>query len=244
VAPQVGDSQFIRYPNEDSFDLEFTDANLFGFNRFTGVDRLDGGVRANVALRGAWYLGGTTFDGLIGQSYRTTKDTQMPLGSGLRDQVSDIVARVSFAPTGWLNLTYRTRLDHKSLATRMADALVTVGVPKFSVSGGYIYTNTSPYSLFTQPQPPPTAFYVPRNEATMAVSSNWGRYRFSGWARRDLQFRQMVGAGADAIYEDECYILDFRFSRRFTSFNGDKGSMSVLVQMTFKTIGQFGFRAL
>jgi LPS-assembly protein len=98
--------------------------------------------------------------------------------------------------------------------------------------------------LFTQPQPPPTAFYVPRNEATMAVSSNWGRYRFSGWARRDLQSRQMVGAGADAIYEDECYILDFRFARRFTSFNGDNGSLSVLVQMTFKTIGQFGFRAL
>jgi LPS-assembly protein len=244
VAPQVGDSQFTKYPNEDSFDLEFTDANLFGFNRFTGVDRLDGGVRANVALRGAWYLGGTTFDGLIGQSYRTTKDTQMPLGSGLRDQVSDVVARASFAPTGWLNLTYRTRLDHKSLATRMADALVTVGVPKFTVSGGYIYTNTSPYNLFTQAPPPPSSFFVPRNEGTVALSSNWGKYRFSGWARRDLQSNRMVGAGADAIYEDECYILDFRFARRFTSFNGDNGSMSVMIQMTFKTIGQFGFRAL
>jgi len=244
VAPQVGDRQFTRYPNEDSFDLEFTDANLFGFNRFTGVDRLDGGVRANVALRGAWYLGGTTFDGLIGQSYRTNKDTQMPLGSGLRDQVSDVVARASFAPTGWLNLTYRTRLDHKSLAVRMADALVTVGVPKFTVSGGYIYSNTNPYSLFTQAPPAPSSFFVPRNEGTIAVSSNWGNYRFNGWARRDLQSNRMVGAGADAIYEDECYILDFRFARRFTSFNGDNGSLSVMVQMTFKTIGQFGFRAL
>ena len=78
VAPQAGDSQLNRYPNEDSLDLEFTDANLFGFNRFTGIDRLDGGVRANVALHGAWYLGGTTFDGLIGQSYRTTKNNLFP----------------------------------------------------------------------------------------------------------------------------------------------------------------------
>ena len=82
VGPQTGDSQNTKYPNEDSLDLEFTDANLFGFNRFPGIDRLDGGVRANVALHGAWYLGGTTFDGLIGQSYRTTDDNLFPESVG------------------------------------------------------------------------------------------------------------------------------------------------------------------
>ena len=83
VAPQSGDSQLRKIPNEDSLDFEFTDANLFGFNRFTGIDRLDGGVRANVGLHGAWYLGGTTFDGLVGQSYRTNKDDLFPEASGL-----------------------------------------------------------------------------------------------------------------------------------------------------------------
>ena len=43
VAPNAGNSQFNR-SNEDSLDLEFTDANLFGFNRFPGIDRLEGGV--------------------------------------------------------------------------------------------------------------------------------------------------------------------------------------------------------
>jgi LPS-assembly protein len=246
VAPQSGDSQLDKYPNEDSLDLEFTDANLFGFNRFTGIDRLDGGVRANVGLHGAWYLGGTTFDGLIGQSYRTTKDNLYPESSGLHDQVSDVVARASFAPTDWLNLTYRTRLDHRTLATNFADALATVGVAKFSVNGGYIYTNNNPYTLFDQPLPPPTtsSFYFPRNEITFGASSNWGQYRFSTWVRRDLQTSQMVGVGANAVYEDECFILDFQFFRRYTSFNGDNGSTTALIQLTFKTIGQFGFRAL
>jgi LPS-assembly protein len=246
VAPQAGDSQVNKYPNEDSLDLEFSDVNLFGFNRFPGVDRLDGGVRANVALHGAWYLGGTTFDGLLGQSYRTTKNNLFPEASGLHDQVSDVVARASLAPTSWLNLTYRTRLDHNTLATRMADAIATVGVPKFTVTGGYIYTTFNPYTEFTQPPPPPAGspFFVPRNEITLGASSNWGQYRFNGWARRDLQTNKMVGVGADAIYEDECYILDFRFFRRYTSFNGDNGSTTLLIQMTFKTVGQFGFRAL
>ncbi len=246
VGPQVGDRQNTLYPNEDSLDLEFSDANLFGFNRFPGIDRLDGGVRANVALHGAWYLGGTTFDGLIGQSYRTNVDNQFPEASGLHDKVSDVVARASLAPTSWLNLTYRTRLDHNTFATRMADALATVGVPKFSVSAGYFYSTFNPYTFYDQPQPPPAgnAFYTPRNEVTVGVSSNWGNYRFSGWARRDIQLSQMVAAGGDAAYEDECFVLDLRVYRRYTSYNGDNGATTALIQLTFKTVGQFGYRAL
>jgi LPS-assembly protein len=53
----------------------------------------------------------------------------------------------------------------------------------------------------------------------------------------------MVAVGADAIYEDECFIFDLRMYRRYTSFNGDTGSTTVLFLLTFKTIGQFGYRA-
>jgi LPS-assembly protein len=246
VAPQAGDSQVNKYPNEDSLDLEFTDANLFGFNRFPGIDRLEGGQRANVAMHGAWYLNGTTFDGLIGQSYQTKPDNLFPEASGLHDDVSDVVARATIAPTSWLNLSYRTRLDHRDLATRFADALASVSSPHFTVSGGYIYTTFDPYTFFDQPAPPPAgnAFFVPRNEVSLATTTTWGKYRFNGFVRRDLQSNQMVAVGGDAIYEDECFIFDLRYYRRYTSFNGDNGSTTVLVQVTFKTVGQFGFNAL
>ncbi len=246
VAPQSGDSQIRRYPNEDSLDFEFSDTNLFGFNNFTGVDRLVGGVRANVAMHGAWYLGGTTFDGLVGQSYRTNQDDLFPAASGLRDEISDIVARATFSPTRWLDLTYRTRLDSASLARHAADAVATVGVPKFRLTAGYIYTNTNPYFYYDQPAPPPTgnSYYFPRNEITLGASSNWGYYRFSANVRRDLETNQLVSLGGDAIYEDECFIFDLRMYRRYTSINGDSGSTSVLLLLTFKTIGQFGYRAL
>ncbi len=246
VAPQSGNSQVNRYPNEDSLDFEFTDANLFGFNRFTGIDRLDGGERANVAMHGAWYLGGVTFDGLVGQSYRTNKDDLFPVESGLRDEVSDIVARGTFSPTNWLDVTYRTRLDKSSLATHYAEAVSAVGVEKFRVSGGYIYTNFNPYSYYEQAAPPPlgNSYYFPRNEVTLGVSSKWGSYRFNGTAVRDVATNQMVLAGADAIYEDECFIFDLRLYRRYTDINGDNGATSILFLLTFKTIGQFGYRAM
>jgi len=246
IAPQTGDSQIRRIPNEDSLDFEFTDANLFGFNRFPGIDRLEGGVRANVALHGAWYLGGTTFDGLVGQSYRTNKDNLFPAASGLHDEVSDIVARGTFAPTRWLDLTYRTRLDKSSLVTRFADAVGSAGVEKLRVSAGYIYTTFNPYTFYDQPAPPPAgnAFYFPRNEVTLGATSKWGDYRFSGNVRRDLATNKMVSVAADAIYEDECFIFDLRLYRRYTSINGDSGATTVLFLLTFKTIGQFGYRAL
>ena len=248
VAPQTGNSQIDKYPNEDSLDLEFTDANLFGFNRFPGIDRLEGGVRLNAALHGTWYLGGTTFDGFIGQSYRPDKDNLFPEYTGLHDQVSDIVARATFSPAPWLDLTYRTRLDAQTLATHMADTVFSVGVPKFRLNGGYLYTTYDPFTLFdTAPPPTPASdpsFFQPRDEVSLGASSNWGPYRFSAFARRDLTTNQMVAIGADAIYEDECFIVDLKFYRRYTSINNDNGATAVLLLFTFKTIGQFGYRAL
>jgi len=246
VAPRSGDSQLQRYPNEDSLDFEFTDSNLFGFNRFPGIDRLEGGVRASAALHGAWYLGGTTFDGLVGQSYRTVPDNLFPAVTGLRDRVSDVVARATVSPTNWLDVTYRTRLDKRTGATRMAEAVTSVGVPKFRVGGGYIYSVYNPYSYYDNPAPPAanSPFFSSRNEATLTLSSDWGRYRFSGFVRRDLVRNQMVAYGADLIYEDECFIFDLKFAKRYVAYLSDPGATTVLFQITLKTIGQFGYRAL
>ncbi|MDQ2802945.1 MAG: LPS assembly protein LptD, partial [Pseudomonadota bacterium] len=247
VQPTVGDSQVNKYPNEDSLNIfDFNDSNLFGFRRFGGIDRQESGSRANLALHGAWYIGGTAFDGLIGQSYRTTRDTWLPAVTGLRDQVSDIVGRATFTPTQWLDLTYRWRLDHKTLTERYREAVASVGVPKFRLTGGYIYSNYDPYFYYDQPAPPPanSPFFTPRNEITLGAATSWGRYRLTGYARRDLARGKMDAVGADAIYEDECFAADLRLFRRFTSYNGDNGSTTVLLQLTFKTIGEFGFRAL
>ncbi len=246
VAPQVGDSQFYRLPNEDSLDLEFTDQNLFALNRFPGIDRLEGGARANVGLHGAWYLNGSSFDALLGQSYRATRDNNFPEASGLHDNISDVVGRATFAPTDWFDVTYRTRLDHKNGNTRMADALASIGDSRLRVTGGYLYTTFDPYSFYDQPPPPPgyTGYYIPRNEVTLGANSRWGHYRLGAYGRRDLATNRFVALGLDGAYEDECFIFDIRFNRRYTSYNGDSGSSTVLFQLTFKTIGQFGFRAM
>jgi LPS-assembly protein len=245
VAPRAGDSQRMRYPNEDSLDFEFSDANLFGFNRFPGLDRMEGGVRANVALHGAWYLNGTAFDGIVGQSYKTARDPLFPAESGLRDKVSDVVARGSFSPAKWLDLTYRTRLDKNTLSARMIEATASVGARELRATGGYFYSATNSYGYYDVPAPPPagSTYYRSRNELVAGVSSDLGPVRFQGFARRDFATNRMVAFGADIVYEDECFVLDLRVYRRNTSVNNDGGATTVLLLFTFKTIGDFGYRA-
>lgn len=43
-----------------------------------------------------------------------------------------------------------------------------------------------------------------------------------------------------ATYEDECFIFDVSYNKRYTPLNGDNGATSILFQLTFKTVGQFG----
>jgi LPS-assembly protein len=197
-------------------------------------------------LHGAWYLAGTALDGLIGQSYNSTRSPWLPPFSGLQDNVSDVVGRLSFTPTSWLDTTYRFQLDHRNLAMRVSDATASVGPSNYHLTAGYIYSTYNPYYYYLQAPPPPlnSPFFTPRNEITLGGNASWGPYRFDAGARRDLTDKQMVSLNADAVYENECFILALRFYRRYTSLNGDNGSTTLLVQFTFKTIGQFGFSAL
>jgi LPS-assembly protein len=248
AAPIIGVNTFAKVPNEDSLDLQFTDANLFAWNRFPGLDRMEGGTRANVGLHGAWYFpGGTTLDGLIGQSYRLHEDNIFPIGSGLDKKVSDFVGRVSVIPSKYLDFTVRGRFRSDDFAPQYGEAVTGFGLPVLRFNVGYVYDVTNPYNLYDTPPgatvPVSILAPTPRNEGLAGVSTSFGHWRASGYARRDLASNQMVAVGASGAYEDECLIFSVSYYKRYTSLDGDSGSQTVLFQVTFKTVGQLGFHA-
>ena len=236
-----------KIPNEDSLDFEFTDANLFSLNRFPGIDRFEGGARANVGLHGSWTVGGTNIDTLVGQSYKEHLDNSLPPLSGLNHRVSDVVARATITPTSWFDLTGRTRVDPRNGDIRFADAVGSAGVPLFRPTLGYFYSATNPYYLYDQsplteqPTGYPKSYFIPRDEVTLGASSQYGSYKVSGYVRRDLSMGKFVGVGLHGTYEDECFIFDLNFFRRYTSIDNDSGGTTILFQITLKTVGQFGF---
>jgi LPS-assembly protein len=258
AAPQSGNSLHDRIPNEDSFDYEFTDTTLFSLNRFNGYDRYDGGLRANFALRGEWdFLGGQKLEGLVGASYEQHIDANLypefqPWnGFQKGDHLSDIVARASFVPNQWFDITARTRVDHDNGDIDFIDAIASAGRPIFHVSAGFIYSANNPYFLYLTnynlpSQRVPGSVYAvdflrPREEVEASASSKFGKWQFRINARRDLETGQMVSVGGDVSWENECLIADISGYRRFTSIAGDDGDTTVLITIVLKTIGALGF---
>ena len=248
-APNAPRFMHSNIPNEDSLDYEFTDANLFSLNRYPGIDRVEGGARANVGLHTSWTVGGTFVDTLIGQSYREHLDDSIPLKSGDNAHMSDVVARATIIPSKYLDLTVRTRVDPHNGNLTFADAIASAGVPLLRLNAGYLYSQTNPYFLLDQApsaSPPsgyPASYFVPRDELTLGGSTQFGHYKFSGYVKRDMTLSKLVATQVRATYDDECFTFDINGTRRFTSINNDSGDTTILFEITLKTVGQFGFHA-
>jgi LPS-assembly protein len=224
-----------RIPNEDSIDLEFSDANLFGFNRFPGRDRLDGGLRVNAGVRGAWYLPGVTVEGMFGQAWRAATDTLYPAGSGLEGRRSDYVGRLTVIPSEHLALSYRTRLDREDFSTRLADVSATL-----SGFGRYLTV-----SYLTAPAQPESLQPTARRELGATLGGRiWGNWTGFVGARRDLAREAMVQSYAGLRYEDECFAFVATYLRRFTTVGADRAGTDLVFTLVFKTVGEFGISAL
>jgi LPS-assembly protein len=229
-------------PNEDSLDFEFTDANLFALNRFTGRDRQEGGTRVDAALRGAWlFPNGGQVEALGGRSFRASEEDVFYAGSGLEDQASDWVGRVRVSPVSWLDLIARARFDGETMASRLTETSARVGLGPVSVSAGYLFTTPNP-ALTNTPN-------TDRREVSGGVSARIGQYwRVGAAGRYDVQNSKPVSAGLNLVYEDECLVFSTSYNRSWAE-NTNRESYypsgeTLLFSIGFKTIGDFGFRAI
>jgi len=239
TGPMTG-SQY-RIPNEDSIVFDFTDANLFSLNRFTGRDRQEGGTRADMALRGAWFLPeDRQLEAVVGRSFRVQEDGGpfYPY-SGLEQRASDWVSRLTFRPSSWIDLTGRARRGGESFAARAYDVSATLRP-----------TNDTGFTLGYL-QAPPMPFLNPvaqREEIYLGASQRLGFWRVTAFGRQDVQLNRPVALGVSAMYEDECFIFETRFVKRYAEdpATGDlyPGATVLLFRFGFKTIGDFGLRAL
>ncbi len=228
-------------PNEDSIDFEFTDANLFSLNRFYGRDRQEGGTRFDYAMRAAWYFpNGGLVEGLAGASYRTQRDGgPFYAGSGLENRASDYVARARIMPVPWLEFLGRGRFAQESGDLRFVDLTTNVSLPsRTTLTAGFLYTPAVPYL---------TPFQE-RNEVAFGATQQWGNWRFGGFARYDIEINRPVVVTASVAYEDECFLFEARFLKRFaedpTTNNLYPANTILLFRIGLKTIGDLGFRAI
>ncbi len=227
VSPYGGNPNTI--PNEDSQDFEFDETNLFRTNRFTGVDRVEGGPRLNYGLRwGVFGNNGGSTTVLVGQSYRLKSDDTFADQSGLEDNLSDIVARVHASPGRHLNVFYRSRWDKDDLSPRRNEVKLSAGPPALRLDADYVFFERQADSEF------PT-----REELTTSLNTQFSRYwRGQVSAKRDLADNEMRSAGLGLTYEDECLVFSTNLTRTFFEDRDLKPTDAILFSVTFKTLGE------
>jgi len=226
-SPYGGNSN--KIPNEDSIELEFDDTNLFRSNRFSGLDRVEGGPRLIYGLKwGSFKEQGGKSNIFIGQSWRPKTDDTYATGSGLEDNFSDIVMRMEVSPGPHLKVSYRSRIEIEGISPKRNEIGLSAGVPAFRVNGNYIYMEGQAGSEFTG-----------REELVLASTSQIDRYWRSGFnATRDMNASEMRTAGMYLTYEDECVVFTTKMNRSFFADRDVEPRDSITFSLVLKTLGE------
>ena len=232
LQPTWGNSDAI--PNEDSLDFEFDDTNLFSLNRFPGIDRVDTGPRADYGLNYRLIdssIGYSEF--FVGQSYRFDTDKDLfPEGSGVEDNLSDFVGRVTTSPIPEIALSYRFRLDKDSLDVRRNEVSFAGGVPAFNIRLNY---------LDIDPLDEEDSFGKREEIALTARSRLTQFWTVTGIFQRDLEANDTLRYGAGGVYSDECFTMVASWTRRNFRDRDLEPEDVFLFQLSFKHLGEFGF---
>ena len=219
-----------RFGNEDAINLNYDTTSLFLTDRFTGLDRFEGGTRANVGMLYSLLLPeGGYLRASFGQSYHIAGENSFTKFSGLEGTYSDFVAGISLAPIDGLQFTYQVRADERSLDIRSQEAGLSFTAGRLTASASYVDVDAEP------------AYGRPRREEQIWSTADFslgGGLSIFGGARYDLVDDKLVRALAGVGYECDCFTAKVFYKFDNTSDNEfDGSSHSIFLSVDFHTLG-------
>jgi LPS-assembly protein len=228
VAPNVSSNSLI--PNEDSQDVEFDETNLFTKNRFSGMDRIEGGSRATYGLRHSLTTdSGGRIEALFGQIYRLKENNAFSNDSGLREKASDYVGRIDFVPNKYADLNYGFMYNKDDFTPEKHEVRGSVGIPEFRPFVNYLSVNQTLINDVV----------TPLEEITAGFSSTFAKY-YTITFSHEQAFQPDPGArlsSIQALYHDECLQLGVTVQRNETVRTGLSSGTSFLFNFYLRNIG-------
>jgi len=226
-------------PNEDAQSFVFDATSLFERDKFTGFDRAEGGIRANVGLRYTGHFdNGFRTQAVFGQSYHlaglnsfATPDlSQATRNSGLEDDVSDFVGMAGVDYDGF-SLAASARFDKDDFRIERTDL-------RAGLSRGPVTTALT-YSEIKAPRPN-TFTEDDRREITglakLQLHEFWSVAASTSYDLVDEKFnRRAFGI----LYEDECFAFSFAYEHTRDDGNVNARDWKVGARLSFRTLGGF-----
>ncbi len=217
--------------NEDAISLNFDHTSLFLDDRFTGLDRYEGGVRANLGV--TYNLerdNGGFINASIGESFHLAGENSFIEGSGLEGSQSDIVAALHVSPWNGLSLGYEGRIEEDLSQFNRQVATVGLSFDRFSTHAGYQYIEEEPAYGRTK-----TEEFVAA-DARVGLTEGWYVFGDMTYDLQDDYFRsrglglefdcQCLNAKLtyDQLKSSQAAIIDHRlmFSVNFATLGGTK----------------------
>ncbi len=222
-------------PNLDSRSLVFDDTLLFDIDKFSGYDRIETGVRANVGLRYTMQA----FDGgyarlVLGRSYRLSDANPFAAGTGLETSASDYVAGLYFEPAKTFRMIAQTRFDDRDLRINRQDVQFTGSYGPFSATATYAFTRFNPVIGLNQNQQEINA------SGAVQITEYWSA--FAG-LRYDLVADQNLYRSAGLRYADECFVLSVSYNESFYTDRDIDPDRSVMLRFELKHLGGYSYKA-
>ena len=145
VISAVNETNIDKHGNEDAITLNYDHTSLFLSDRFTGLDRYEGGTRANVGLTYA-LLGanGGFVRASVGESIHIAGQNSFVAGSGLSGDNSDLVGNIVVQPWDNFSLSYEARMLNNFSGLNRQEALASLTFDRFSANLGYLDIASEP----------------------------------------------------------------------------------------------------
>ncbi len=228
AAPDAGNTG--KIPNEDSRAFELDDTNVLLADRFPGIDRLDTGSRVSYGTQWSAYIPESGYvNAFLGQSFQLDHDDndEFRTGTGIEDDLTDLVGRLQLRPGAGVDLSYRFRFDLEDSAFQRHEARASYSHEYFFLSTSYAFINADGVEFEDREQ---VSGYLGVN-----LSDYWSARLQSTY---DLATSELRSVGGGVRYFDECFEMDL--SATYTPA-GDteetEGDFSFLFVVNFKNLG-------
>ena len=218
-------------PDEDSQAFEFDDINIFDVNRFSGTDRVTSGTRVDMGVNFTMFdTGFGTGQAFMGQSYRLAGKSSFDPGSGLDENLSDVVGRLRYSPAEWLDLLWRYRLSKDNLKPRRTELGVQLHRQGFGVLLDYIQLDDHVAEHR----------FGDREQLDLRVDVKVDDHVYaSSRVIQDLADNesQIRSASTGLLYADECFSLGLQYEKLNFTDDDIRPEHRFSFQINFKYLG-------
>jgi LPS-assembly protein len=228
--------------NEDAITLNFDTTSLFLNDRFTGFDRREGGVRANLGVNYT-LLGenGTFIRTSFGESFHIAGENSFAAGSGLEGTSSDLVGAVAVQLNEHATLGYQARIEEDLSRINVQEA--TLGLTFDQFSGSVSYADIAAAANYGRPDDARQVWA----DGIYHIDEVWSLF---GGLRYDFEESKVMEQSIGASFECDCMKaqIEYSMSRDYDEEFDDNGNGGtehrIELGIELRTIGaiQGGFK--